>query len=79
MYHKSETTQKAQITLQTPPPWWRIRHPLRWQGFDDEWMPPEEQASLRTFFPMPVIGHGIGGKDIPIMACLAKARCWSKR
>ncbi len=26
-----------------------------------------------------VIGHGIVGKDIPIMACLAKARRWSKR
>ena len=26
-----------------------------------------------------VIGHGIDGKDIPIMARLAKARCWSKR
>ena len=26
-----------------------------------------------------VIGHGIVGKDIPIMARLAKARCWSKR
>jgi len=26
-----------------------------------------------------VIGHGIGGKDVPIMAHLAKARCWSKR
>jgi len=26
-----------------------------------------------------VIGHGIGGKYIPIMAHLAKARCWSKR
>ncbi len=26
-----------------------------------------------------VIGHGIGGKDIPIMARLAKARNWSKR
>ncbi len=25
-----------------------------------------------------VIGHGIGGKYIPIMARLAKARCWSK-
>jgi len=25
------------------------------------------------------IGHGIGGKDIPIMAHLAKARHWSKR
>jgi len=27
----------------------------------------------------PVIGHGIGGKYIPIMARLAKARRWSKR
>ena len=26
-----------------------------------------------------VIGHGIGGKDILIMARLAKARHWSKR
>ncbi len=26
-----------------------------------------------------VIGHGIVGKDILIMARLAKARCWSKR
>jgi hypothetical protein len=26
-----------------------------------------------------VIGHGIIGKDIPIMARLAKARRWSKR
>jgi len=26
-----------------------------------------------------VIGHGIGGKYIPIMACLAKARRWSKQ
>ncbi len=26
-----------------------------------------------------VVGHGIGGKDIPIMARLAKARRWSKR
>ena len=26
-----------------------------------------------------VIGHGIVGKDIPIMARLAKARRWSKR
>jgi len=24
-------------------------------------------------------GHGIGGKDIPVMAHLAKARRWSKR
>ncbi len=27
----------------------------------------------------PVIGHGIVGTDIPIMARLAKARRWSKR
>jgi hypothetical protein len=26
-----------------------------------------------------VMGHGIGGKDIPIMAHLAKARCWIKQ
>jgi hypothetical protein len=26
-----------------------------------------------------VIGHGIVGKDIPIMAHLVKARRWSKR
>ena len=26
-----------------------------------------------------VIGHGIVGRDIPIMARLAKARRWSKR
>jgi hypothetical protein len=26
-----------------------------------------------------VIGHGIVGKDIPIMACLAKAKRWSKQ
>ncbi len=29
--------------------------------------------------PKTVIGHGIGGKYIPIMAHLAKARRWSKR
>ncbi len=31
------------------------------------------------FYPNIVIGHGIGGKYIPIMARLAKARRWSKR
>jgi hypothetical protein len=31
------------------------------------------------FRPPTVIGHGIVGKDIPIMAHLAKARRWSKR
>ncbi len=29
--------------------------------------------------PHTLIGHGIVGKDIPIMARLAKARCWSKQ
>jgi len=47
-------------------------------------------ASKQSFFPHDftliasvvgesVIGHGIGGKYIPIMARLAKARRWSKR
>jgi hypothetical protein len=30
-------------------------------------------------YPETVIGHGIVGKDIPIMARLVKARRWSKR
>jgi hypothetical protein len=32
-----------------------------------------------TRLQVTVIGHGIGGKYIPIMARLAKARHWSKR
>ena len=43
----------------------------RWKGVS--WTAEAKlQASL-------VIGHGIGGKYIPIMARLAKARRWSKR
>ena len=37
-----------------------------------------QKPSEQEFF-VPVIGHGIGGKYIPIMARLAKARHWSKR
>ena len=37
------------------------------------------QSHLRQLLFDTVIGHGIGGKYIPIMVCLAKARCWSKR
>ncbi len=37
-----------------------------------------QKPSEQEFF-VPVIGHGIGGKYIPIMAHLAKARHWSKR
>ena len=32
-----------------------------------------------VMYPETVIGHGIVGKDIPIMARLIKARRWSKR
>jgi hypothetical protein len=34
---------------------------------------------LSVILILVVIGHGIGGKYIPIMAHLAKARCWSKQ
>jgi hypothetical protein len=37
-------------------------------------LPPSNRQTLT-----PVIGHGIVGKDIPIMARLAEARRWSKR
>ena len=36
-------------------------------------------TTTKSDMSLPVIGHGIGGKYIPIMACLAKARRWSKR
>ena len=36
-------------------------------------------ADHHAKFDVIVIGHGIGGKDIPIMARLAKVRHWSKR
>ena len=43
-------------------------------------MPLTKATILRKFgAPITVIGHGIGGKHIPIMARLAKARRWSKR
>jgi len=40
---------------------------------------PLDAAIGRVPGPRFVIGHGIGGKYIPIMARLAKARRWSKR
>jgi hypothetical protein len=39
-------------------------------------LPPGAVGVVR---PSGVIGHGIGGKYIPIMARLAEARRWSKR
>jgi len=38
-----------------------------------------EDAKSHLVLAVPVIGHGIGGKYIPIMARLAEARRWSKR
>jgi hypothetical protein len=40
----SETTQKAQTTLQTPSPWWQSRLSLHQHGFDES-TPPEGQAA----------------------------------
>jgi len=40
---------------------------------------PQDFTLIASAMGESVIGHGIGGKDIPIMACLAKARCWSKQ
>jgi len=37
------------------------------------------QILAQWWRPVAVIGHGIGGKYIPIIARLAKARRWSKR
>ncbi len=39
----------------------------------------EEALFVLSTYSICVIGHGIGGKYIPIMARLAKARQWSKR
>jgi len=39
---------------------------------------PHDFTLIASFVGESVIGHGIGGKYIPIMACLAKARRWSK-
>jgi hypothetical protein len=38
-----------------------------------------QQLLQQKGLPVTVIGHGIVGKDIPIMARLAGARRWSKR
>jgi hypothetical protein len=52
MSHESKTTQKAQITYQTPSPWWWSRSPLQRHGFD-ELMLPKGWTALHMFFPMP--------------------------
>ncbi len=44
-----------------------------------QWVPGYNCLTMVTGSRKPVIGHGIGGKHIPIMARLAKARRWSKR
>jgi hypothetical protein len=44
--------QKAQITYQTPSPWWWSCSPLQRHGFDES-MPPEGWAALRMFLPIP--------------------------
>jgi len=51
MSHESITPQKAQITYQTPSPWWWSRSPLQRREFDEP-MPPEGWAALRMFLPM---------------------------
>jgi len=51
MSHKSKTTQKAQITYQTPSPWWWSCLPLKRRGFDEP-MLPEEWVALRMFVLM---------------------------
>jgi len=40
---------------------------------------PHDFTLIASVMGESVIGHGIGGKYIPIMARLAKARRWSKR
>jgi len=52
MSHESQTTQKAQITYQTPSPWRWSHSPLQRRGFDEP-MPPEGWAALHMFVPMP--------------------------
>jgi len=39
---------------------------------------PHDFTLIASVMGESVIGHGMGGKDIPIMVCLAKARHWSK-
>jgi hypothetical protein len=52
MSHELKTTQKAQITYQTPSPWWWSCSPIQWRGFDEP-MPPEGWAALHMFVHMP--------------------------
>jgi hypothetical protein len=40
---------------------------------------PHDFTLIASVMGESVIGHGIGGKDIPIMAHLAKARRWSSK
>ncbi len=40
---------------------------------------PHDFTLIASVMRESVIGHGIVRKDIPIMACLVKARRWSKR
>jgi hypothetical protein len=40
---------------------------------------PHDFTLIASVMGESVIGHGIVGKDIPIMSRLAKARRWSKR
>jgi len=40
---------------------------------------PHDFTLIASVMGESVIGHGIRGKDIPIMARLAKARRWSKQ
>jgi hypothetical protein len=51
MSHESKTTQKAQITYQTPSQWWWSHSPLQRHGFDEP-MLPEGWVTLRMFVPI---------------------------
>ena len=69
------------ICASSRPPSRGITNPAPKRPNDDP-MVGEDQAdapSAHLVESPPVIGHGIGGKYIPIMARLAKARRWSKR
>jgi hypothetical protein len=50
--NESKTTQKAQITYQTPSPWWWSRLPLQRREFDEPTLP-KGWVSLRMLIPMP--------------------------
>jgi hypothetical protein len=49
------------------------------RGGEDERDDEDDTAVAKATAGAFVIGHGIVGKDIPIMARLAGARRWSKR